>query len=253
MAKLNKIVDYLDQALEHAAFSDASLNGLQVEGASEVTKAAYAVDAAITTAEKAAEIGANFLIVHHGIFWGKAEAVRGSRKRLLEVLLGNDISLFASHLPLDAHKTWGNNYSLAGLLEMSSLQSVLPYGAQLIGCMGVNEKALSIDAIVERLAALPGADKKMQTLRFGPEIPQRIAVCSGSAADGLTRFQEDGFDTFITGESKQFAYHFAKDNNLNAIFAGHYATETVGVKNIAEEIKNKFGVDYEFIDCPTGI
>ncbi|MCB0343731.1 MAG: Nif3-like dinuclear metal center hexameric protein [Bdellovibrionales bacterium] len=253
MTKLNNIVDYLEQALDHAAFSDASLNGLQVEGSSEVVKAACAVDAAVTTARMAAEIGANFLIVHHGIFWGKAEAVTGSRKELLEVLLTNGVSLFASHLPLDAHSEWGNNFSLARMLDLAGLESVLPYEGQLIGCRGTNEKSLSLDDMIERLSALPGASSDMLALRFGPAKPERVAICSGSAADGLARFKEDGFDTFITGEPRQSAYHFARDHKLNAVFAGHYATETVGVTNVAHALKTKFKIDFEFIDCPTGI
>lgn len=248
-----ELVDHLEQTLAHANFSDASLNGLQVEGTEKITKVACAVDAALTTARQAADCGANFLIVHHGIFWGKAEAISGSRKALIELLFEHGINLFASHLPLDAHRELGNNFTLARILGLGSPEPALPYAGQLIGCCGENSADLSIEDIVERLSDLPGASGEMPALRFGPEKPGRIAICSGSAADAITRYKEDGFDTFISGEPKQFAYHFARDNRINAIFGGHYATETVGVKNVAEALKARFGLDYEFLDCPTGI
>lgn len=253
MANLLELVKYTAQKLEHGIFCDNSVNGLQVQGSAEVTKIAAAVDGAFETAKMAKDCGANLLLVHHGILWGKDLPVVGAHRELLKFLIENELSLVASHLPLDAHQELGNNFLLAKYLGLGELQQFLPYDGQLIGCLGKNTSKDSVTTLRDKLKNLQGATPNFTCLEFGPKVPEKIGVCSGSAVDAIQRFQLDGFDTFITGEPKQFAYHFAKENRLNVICAGHYATETLGVKALAEHLAAKFNIDWEFIDHPTGI
>jgi dinuclear metal center YbgI/SA1388 family protein len=241
----------LDKTLHGESFEDLALNGLQVEGSSEVKKVAVAVDSGLSIIKQAVELSADFLFVHHGIFWGRVNPVTGVYRKVLGELLENDLSLFASHLPLDAHPQFGNNFGLARLLSLTSIESAINHRGKMIGAIGWNE--LSFEELLRRLKELPGGDSPIAALRFGPERPNRVAVVTGAAADTLMEFETEGFDTLITGEPKQFAYHFCKERGLNAIFAGHYRTETVGVRLIAEEIERRFKLPFQFIDEPTGI
>ena len=253
MANLINIIEFLEDLLDHKSFNDVSLNGLQIEGKDSVNKIAVSVDAALETAQIAASLNTDLLISHHGLFWGKPLAVSGAHKECLSTFLNNNLSLFTSHLPLDAHMTHGNNILLANLIGLSNAESAFPYDGQDVGCLADNSSGKSLSEIIEPLKTLDGASNEIHHLAFGPDKPSKVGICSGSAADLLYRCEVDGFDTFITGESKQFAYHFAKEHKLNVIFAGHYATETLGVKSLAAEIEKKFGTPWEFINCPTGI
>lgn len=253
MAELCAILDYISGEMQCDVFQDASLNGLQIEGNQTVNHLAVCVDAAVSTVEKAADIGADALLVHHGIFWGKPFPISGAKRRLIETALRNNLSLIAMHLPLDAHPTLGNNAILAELLELDDRRSAIPYGGKALACIGENRRAHTREVLLQKLAELPGAVPQFTRLCFGPAVPQRVCVISGSAADALYEFEKEGFDTFISGEPKQFAYHFCKENRLNAFFPGHYATETVGVKALADNIAKSFSIPWTFIDEPTGI
>lgn len=253
MAELSSIVKFLNRELEIEAFDDESLNGLQIEGQEVVTTVAVAVDAAQGTVEAAIKRKADLLIVHHGLFWGKALPITGPRKALMQSLFDSKLSLYAAHLPLDAHLNLGNNYALARLLALSELEPFLPYRGRPIGCRGRNSLKLPLAQIEAKLSALPGAAQQVFALRFGPKIPESVGIVSGSGADALFRLRDEGIDTLITGEPKQFAYHFARDWGFNAIFAGHYATETLGVQEVGRLLQEKFSIDWFFIDHPTGI
>jgi dinuclear metal center YbgI/SA1388 family protein len=253
MDNLSDILNFFEAELESTKFKDASLNGLQVEGKARVRKIAASVDCGLSVVQKASAINADLLLVHHGLFWGQVLAVQGAHKNVVKSLLESEISLVAQHLPLDASPEYGNNYSLARILELKNLQPSAEYHGQTIGCLGENSGGSSLKEIVDKLHSSLDGCEDIKTLSFGPSSPQRVCIVSGSAADQLYRFAEEGFDTFITGEPKQFAYHYCKDNKLNAIFAGHYATETAGVKNLAKAAAKKFSIEWEFIDEPTGI
>lgn len=253
MAKLAEILEYISAELTPASFKDASLNGIQIEGKSQVKLIAAAVDAAESTVAASIAAGADLLLVHHGIFWGKCLPIRGPRRELIKQALCADLSLVAMHLPLDANKTFGNNFLLAQQLGLAEKESVIEYGGELIGCMGTNKAGHSRKDIESNLAKLQGCSTPFVSLPFGPETPKKVCVVSGAAADGLYEFERYGFDTFISGEPKQFAYHFCKENKLNAFFPGHYATETLGVAALAEAIAERFTIPWKFIDQPTGI
>lgn len=250
MANLDEIDQYIQKRLRISEFKDSSLNGLQVEGSEEVSSIATAVDAGLQVIQQAQF--ADILITHHGIFWGQDFPLTGSRKKLIETLFKAKLSLYTVHLPLDAHPELGNNFALADYLGLENPSPAVPLDGQCIGCIAENT-VLNRVSLVERLATLPGQSTAPLTLPFGPQTPQKIAIVSGSAANVLYDYQKLGFDTFITGEAKQFAYHFAKEERLNVIFAGHYATETLGVQRLGEELAKQFNLETTFIDVPTGI
>ncbi len=245
-------MNFLDETLESAKFKDLSLNGLQVEGNPSIDTVCVAVDACLESAEKAANLGANLLVAHHGLFWGKPLALVGAHKRLIECLLDSKMSLYASHLPLDAHIEFGNNFSLARALELKDLRQCLEYEGQKIACRGSNELGRSIEEITTQLQEL-GPSFKPLAINFGPKVPNKILIATGSAADALYSANSLDFDTLVTGEAKQFAYHYAQENKLNVIFAGHYTTETYGVVELGKLLTKKFGLKNHFIDIPTSI
>jgi len=252
LAELDKIVKLLDRSLKPGSFSDASLNGLQIEGSGDVEKVALAVDGCLESVEKALDCGANLLIVHHGLFWGSPLPIVSSHRELVQKALAGGLSLYASHLPLDAHPVLGNNFQLARHLGFESLSQSFEYKGQLLGCLIENKDRASLEEIQKGLSSLDGAGEH-KTLAFGPKTPKKILVVTGSAADSLYEAQSLGFDTLITGEPKQFAFHYCKERNLNAVFAGHYATETLGVKALGNLLKQEKGIETEFLDIPTGI
>lgn len=252
--KTKEITEYLDRELEVEFFNDLSLNGLQVEGKDSIKKVAAAVDAGMSVIDEAIKESVDLLVVHHGIFWGKPFAISGSKKELIKKLIDSGLNLYASHIPLDANEKHGNNYSLARLLKLSKLEKTAEYSGAFIGCKGVNKAGSSLDDFVDALKTLDGAAQtNFIIMPFGPKKPEQVSIISGSGIDEIYNFEKNSFDTFITGEAKQFAYHFAKENKLNVICAGHYATETVGVKNITSHIADKFKLENIFIDQPTGI
>lgn len=253
MASRNKIIEFLDQKLRITSITDSSLNGLQVEGADEVALVAVAVDAGQSVIRRAAQLGAQMIIVHHGLLWDKAFPLVGPARETFRLLFDHNINFYAVHLPLDAHEEWGNNFTLGRLLSLRDLRPAVPHRGTDIGCIGENSDKLSLEEMRGRLAKLPGGERTSTVLPFGPKIPQRVCIVSGSGADALGRAKGDGFDTLITGEPRQFAYHFAQEQNLNVIFAGHYATETVGVQELGKALEAEHDVQWKFIDEPTGI
>ncbi len=253
MPSLKEIVEYLNRELKIHEFPDASLNGLQVEGSGEVSKVALSVDSGLSVIQKSASAGADLLIVHHGLFWEKSQALIGPLGESVRSLFAHELSLYAVHLPLDAHAEWGNNFVLGKYLGLESLRPAIPYKSVNIGCVGENPANVSVSEMRARLLKLPGVNPNFLTLEFGPATPKRVCVVTGSGADALMHAASDGFDTLITGEPRQFAYHYARENSLNVIFAGHYATETVGVRELGLALAMQFGVSTEFINEPTGI
>lgn len=251
MIEISDITKLLDAELRIDEFEDSSLNGLQVEGSPTVTSIAVAVDAGELTIENAIAAKAQLLIVHHGLFWGQAQAITGSRHRIIKQLLDNGLNLYAAHLPLDAHMTLGNNFALAAHLELKEITAAFHYRKSAIGCLA-NGNNKPLQSYVTSLETLPG-NSPILLLPFGPQIPKRIGIVSGAAMDHLREWKDLGFDTFITGEPRQSAYHFARENRLNVICAGHYRSETLGVQNLGKLLLEKFNTPWNFIDVPTGI
>jgi len=250
--KLDRLTDFLDELLDIKSYkSDSSLNGLQVEASRTVERAAFAVDASEQSIRKAVRSGADILIVHHGLFWNVQVPVRGVLAGRLRLLLLNNLSLYAAHLPLDAHPELGNNARLAKLLGIEETEAFGEYKGVKIGVCGKILKPVSIDSMLRKITrVLPG---RVQSFRFGPGLVKRVAIVSGAGSSFVEEAAEAGCDTLITGESSHASYHSAREGRVNLICAGHYATETLGVKALMDLVSERFDVKCRFIDIPTGL
>jgi dinuclear metal center YbgI/SA1388 family protein len=244
------LVTYLDAYLAIADWPDKSLNGLQVEGLPEVRTIALATDAALATFGMAAGAAAQFLIVHHGLFWGEAVAVTGAHRERLAALFDAGISLNAFHLPLDAHAEVGNNAVLASLLGLTERRPFGRYGERWIGVEGRLPQPCDPAGLAARIEALLGV--RPDVLAFGGDTVRRVAIVSGAAADLVPEAAAAGVDAFVTGETSHIAWHAARERDLNVFFAGHYATETLGVRALGDHLSERFGVETVFLDAPTG-
>ena len=253
MARLEEIHDEISRTFNISEAHDVALNGIQIEGRSEVLKIAAAVDAGLSTLEQAIELKADMLLVHHGLYWGKELALTGQHKKLIKEFLDRDITLYALHLPLDSHPTLGNSVLLARNLGLVENRQVAHYGSVACGVVADNPQSLDLDSLRKKLSLLDGATSDFLSLDFGPSIPRQICIVSGAGCDQLYNYKTDNFDTLITGEPRQFAYHYAKANGLNVLFPGHYATETLGVQGLASLLEEKFSIDWSYISEPTGI
>ncbi len=236
----------LDTLLTPELFSnDNSMNGLQVDGgAEEVKKVAFGVDASVALFEQAHKVGANMVVVHHGLFWGKPLAVVGSHRDRLSALLDNNISLYASHLPLDAHREVGNNGVMADMLGLQDLEPLS------VGWIGNLAKPKSI----EDIGAILGIDLKDNiVLPFGSREIQRVGIVSGGGGFALPEAVEKGADAFITGEVLHQLYHYAAEDRITVLGGGHYHTETFGVRSLAKYCKDVWGIETCFLDLPTNL
>ncbi len=254
--RCGELAERLDErlAVEEYADVDASANGLQVGPADrEVARVAVTVDAAVSTIEQAVDAQADLVIAHHGISWGGIDRVTGTAYRRLEPLVENGLALYAVHLPLDGHQTLGNAAGLADLLELTDTDPFGELGPVHVGQRGTAPDAYSVDALHDLLAGeLVHGGEGVQVLEFGPDRIEDIAIVTGSGVDWLEEAAENGADAFITGEGKQKAYHLAKEHGIHAFFAGHYATETFGVKALQDRLE-EWGLKTTFIHEPTGL
>jgi dinuclear metal center YbgI/SA1388 family protein len=245
----------LDEQLETDAYADvdASANGLQVGAPEqELDHAAFAVDAAEATIEAAAEAGADVLVTHHGLSWGGIERVTDRQYRRIAPLLKNDIALYVSHLPLDGHQSLGN---AAGIADLLGLDDTAPFGSMgpvTIGQQGRLVDARSVDDITTQLETeLEGTDS-VRTFDFGPDAVDSIAIVTGSGSDWLDEAIAADVDLLITGEGKQKVYHQAREAGINVMLAGHYATETFGVRSL-QALADDWGLSTSYHAHPTGL
>jgi dinuclear metal center YbgI/SA1388 family protein len=249
--RLDKLVPFLDAELRLSDFSeDESANGLQIEGNPLVRKAGLAVDACDYVFRKAAEKKIDFLLVHHGLIWGGLKTLRGVMRQRVKTLLDSDISLYACHLPLDWHPEYGNNAQLLKLLSIKKMGEFGRYHGRNISYWGKTSRECPLDEFTNRI------DKALNTrssaIGFGKKV-RNVGVVSGGGWFAITEAEKYGIDTFLTGEPSHSAYTLAEEMKVNLIFAGHYATETLGVKAAGEILQKRFGLAVEFIDHPTGL
>ncbi len=252
MPILKKVVGFLDTYLKIDEIEDSSWNGLQFEGDSQVEKIAFAVDASAESFEKAAGENADMLIVHHGQFWSSHNpSIIGWSKERIDLLYKNNLSLYACHLPLDRHQEVGNNAELLKLLGAKIKKEFLFHKGKNIGWLGERKKALSLKDIERKL--VDSLNTECIILPFGKENIKSVAVCSGGGSyGGFYEALELNADLYITGDTAEI-YYTAKDSGMNVIFAGHYATETVGLKALSKVLEKRLKVDVLFIDLPTGL
>ncbi len=254
MIQLPSLLSYLDSLLQPKLYQDVALNGLQVESGTETIRTvAFAVDCGKSIVEAAVKKEADMLIVHHGLFWGTEQAITGPLAQKISLLLSNGCSLFASHLPLDGNAEVGNGFELARHIGLENIEGFCEYLGQTVGALGSLPKPLSRSEIVGKLKEIEGALESPLLLPFGKEEVKSIGVVTGSGAFAIPLCKEMGIDLLISGEPKQEAYHLAKELEVNALFAGHYATETFGVRALSRRIEQDFDVSTVFIEEPTGI
>ncbi|HKS37167.1 MAG TPA: Nif3-like dinuclear metal center hexameric protein [Verrucomicrobiae bacterium] len=253
MAKtdLPTIVRYCDRLLRPDRFNDwdGAANGLQVESDGKVTRIAAAVDASLATVRLAVAARADLMIVHHGLFWAATHPWTGKRYELLRLLLENNLAVYSSHLPLDAHPRLGNNARLCAALGFKGLKPFFFEKGHYIGLRTAT--ALGRDELRKRLSR--ATDSHPTLLPGGPAVCRRIGVVTGGAGGELRRAAKEGVDTFVTGEGPHWTYALAEELGINVFYAGHYATETFGVKALAARLSKEFKLPWTFVDYPTGL
>lgn len=251
--ELRHIVRYLDSFLAIAEYSDDSLNGLQVEARSDVTKIGLAVDAcgeAIAGAERA---GCRLLIVHHGLFWGKQQPLVYHYYERVRSLIMADMALYAAHLPLDGHPEVGHNIMLAGKMGLQSAEPFVQYSGGPLGIKGRLPVPRPLDRVAHEVEAMIGG--RIALVACGPAIISSIAIVSGSAIfpELLWELKRQDIDLYVTGEPRHGAYHLARELGLNIFFGGHYRTETCGMHALGKHLEEKLGVPCQFIDAPCSL
>lgn len=231
-----------------------ALNGLQVAHAGPVRAIAAAVDASQRSIEGAIRAGANFLIVHHGLFWSGPQRLVGVPYSRLRLLFDHDVALYSVHLPLDSHPDFGNNVLLARQLGLEPSRSFAAFQGASIGVAGDSDAPTdALVAAADAFARRHGGRARASTIEAGRRT-RRWAICTGAGAssDTLAEAERDGIDTLITGEGPHHTTVEAPERGLVVIYAGHYATETLGVAAVAERVGRDCGVPWSFVDAATG-
>jgi dinuclear metal center YbgI/SA1388 family protein len=250
MMEREKLVAYLDDYLRIAENADYGPQGLQVEAASkDIQRIALSVDVSPLIIEAAANWQADMLLVHHGVLWRDVERISGPLGERVRLLLQNSINLYAAHLPLDAHPEVGNNAVLAQILGVDvTTWWCAPKGTP-IGVLGSMQQRSNLTELVDSLEER--LHTKVRVLAHGPKAVEKVAIISGFGADQVAEAKALGADTFVTGETSHANYWAAADYGMNLVYAGHYATETVGVQALGQHLAEKFGLDVQFFDFPT--
>lgn len=251
---LPTVAKYLDAYLRVHEVPDEpnALNGLQAENRSgQVHRIVAAVDCSLATIEGAAADGNCLLLVHHGLFWDGNVPITGRRYQRVRALLDNDIALYSAHIPLDVHTEVGNNHVLAKKLGLSAIELFDTYRGIPIGVEGQLAKPVPREEFAARVEEVLGAKAKL--IPGGPEVTETVGIITGGAGNRIAAARDAGLDTYLTGEGAHYTYFDAMELGVNVIYAGHYATETVGVKALAEHLSAKFGIPWEFLDLPTGL
>ena len=244
MAGLLEVENYTAQLLEVSRFRDYCPNGLQVEGRAQIGRLISGVTASLALLQAAIEDKADAILVHHGYFWRNEDArVVGIKRKRLGLLLKNDISLLAYHLPLDAHPTLGNNAQLA---QRFGFEIEGWFGEQNIAVRGQLPEELSLAALQEKIAA--GLQRMPLVIGDAARPIRRVAWCSGAAQDYFAQAIECGVDAYITGEISEQSVHLARESGVAFISAGNHATERYGVQALGEHLARQFNLQHRFID-----
>jgi dinuclear metal center YbgI/SA1388 family protein len=254
---LTEIAEHLDTLLRTPDIPDypGALNGIQVENSAPIKRVAVAVDASLRTIQGAINAGANLLIVHHGLFWSGAQPLRGRVYERFRQLLTHNVAVYSSHLPLDLHPTFGNNTLLARALGLDPTDGFARFQSITIGVMG------NADVDTESLVARADAIARVEggaLVSVGVTALRRTrrwAICTGAGAssDTLREAAAAGVDTLIVGEGSHHTGVEAAELGIAVLYAGHYATETFGVRALGAELERRFELPWDFIAAPTGL
>jgi dinuclear metal center YbgI/SA1388 family protein len=253
---LREVIAHLDQTLEIERFRDYAPNGLQVEGAPEVDTVVTGVSANQALFERAIELGADLIVVHHGLVWGHGiERITGPLARRIKLLLENDVSLAAYHLPLDKHVRLGNNTGLADSigLALAGREAFGDVRGTALGLAGTWPSPLARDEAIARVqAGVAGKRAAPFVFPYGPPQVRKVGVCSGAASDLLEAAAAAGCDLFVTGELAERAGELARELQITLIAAGHHATEVHGPQRLADELRMTFpSLSVHFVGVPS--
>ncbi len=251
--ELQDTIAELDKLLQPSRFKDYCPNGLQFPGKSEIRKLATGVTASAELFERAIAAQADLLIVHHGLFWGSTATPIDSRiKRRLKLLFDSDMSLAAYHLPLDAHPQVGNNALIARALGADTLEPFALHDGEPIGFIArFPGEGIDAKELFARVTDL--TQRTPLVFEAGPEQIGSLAIVSGGGNDYLQDAVAAGADAFLTGEPAERVMSEAQEGAIHFIAAGHYATETFGVKRLGEHLSERFELEHTFIDVPNPI
>lgn len=247
---LMDLVEFCDQRSRIREVRDfpGAHNGLQLANNGKVTRIGAAVDAGLVPFEKCRELGIDFLIVHHGMFWSPPVPLTGASYDKVKVAIESNLAVYGSHLPLDAHPEIGNNRLLADALGLKVAEWFLPYEGIPIALKA--QAGFDRTTLRQRLENMFPAG--IHAIEFGSDHLNAVAILTGSGRSALSELKSAGVDTLITGELRQEHFNYAQEHRLNLYLCGHYATEVFGVKALARECAEKFGLEWTFVatDCP---
>ena len=243
---------YCNEVLESERFQDASENGVQVDSDRAVTRLATGVSASEALLLEAARAGAQAVLVHHGIFWsGVSPVIRGGTRKRVSALLEHQMGLLAYHLPLDAHGELGNNIQLGRHLGLGGLTPWGKYHGMVIGYSGVLDPPLPVEQLVQKIQHLVG--RPVLHLPGGPATVGKVAVVSGGGAMMAVDAARDGHELFLIGEPTESSMHFAAEEQMHTVAAGHHATETFGVRALGDRLASRFGIEVKHLELPNPV
>jgi dinuclear metal center YbgI/SA1388 family protein len=248
---LHEVVKYLDDLLRTREVGDFSqaMNGLQFENSGSISRIGAAVDATEAVIREALEAQVDFLIVHHGLFWNGPQRVTNATYRKTRLLMDADMAIYSAHLPLDIHPQIGNNALLASAIGFKNGEPFFETSGQPVGLRF--EEEINREVLRDHLERAVGGPVHMAP--GGPVLARKIGIVTGGAGGDIAKAAAAGIDTFITGEGPHWSYTAAEELRVNLFYAGHYATETFGVKALADLLSKKTALPWQFIDHPTGL
>lgn len=256
MADLGAVVQYLDAELRVGEIPDydAALNGLQLQNSGQVSRIAAAVDFSGAAVSAAIQEKAQLLLVHHGMFWHTEQLIGAAYTRLRDAIRA-DLAVYAAHLPLDVHAEVGNNRLLARELGLEVRDGFGRYKTIDVGVMG--ESDVPTADLRDRVASFANAHATtVVSTPFGTTRRTRrwaIVTGAGASPDTLAEARARRIDTLIVGEGPHHTAVRAIDEGLVVIYGGHYATETLGVRALAERTARRFDLQWTFLALPTGL
>lgn len=252
-ARTADIVAFLDELLEIHRFADLGPNGLQVPGSDTVTTVVTGVSAQQQLFDQAIQNEAQLVLAHHGILWDfEPRRITTAQAARLKLLFANDVALAGYHLPLDAHPIHGNNALLALALGATSHVRAFPYKGEPIGTIArFDPDGVPAAELFDRVARI--TNREPLVFDAGPARINTLGIVSGSAANSLQEAIDLGLDAFLTGEPKEHVMAQARESGIHFIAAGHYATETLGIRRIGELVADRFGVRHVFVDIPNPV
>ena len=247
MASLTQLSELLQSTLKPHLFNDYCPNGLQVEGRAHIKRVVTGVTACQALIDKAIELQADAVLVHHGFFWkNENPCVIGIKQKRLKALLAHDISLFAYHLPLDAHHELGNNVQLAKTLGLGMTEALYPDNPKQVGNIAILDEAMLATDFASLCERVLG-QKSIHIVGFNPLI-KRIGFCTGAAQGFIEQAVLMGCDAYLSGEISEPTVHVARETGIHYFAAGHHATERYGVQAVGEFLAAKLGIEHIFVD-----